>query len=103
MSIKFVLHSGKVISANDKQVHHIPASRLVHLYGLKPKDCILDPKECQLRGYDENELVHLYSLDSGQYRVKLYSELKQGRAKWLTENDSRDGTDCVTPYDEFLY
>lgn len=103
MSIKFILHGGQVISINDNQVHFVPASHLVQLYGLKPQDCILDPKECQLSGYDKNQLVHLYPLDCGQYRVKLYSEIKQKRARWLTENDPRDGTDCVTPFDHFLY
>lgn len=103
MTVKFVLHSGSVMSDADGDIHHINALRLVGLYGVNRKDCILDPKECQLRGYDEDELIHLYPLDDGQYRVTLYSEIKQARNKWLVENDPCDGTDCVTPFDHFLY
>lgn len=25
------------------------------------------------------------------------------REEWLAENDPKDGTDCVTPFDEYLY
>ena len=103
MSIKFVLHTGSVMSGYDRQVHTVPASRLISLYGLNPKDCIIDPRESQIRGYDEDELVHLCPLDSGEYRVKLHSELNRLRNNWLESNDPHDGTDCVTPYDYLLY
>lgn len=29
--------------------------------------------------------------------------LRAAREEWLRVNDPRDGTDCVTPYDRFLY
>lgn len=103
MRIKFVLRTGSVMSCSDRQIHTVQASRLVNLYGLNPKDCLLDPSERQLRGYHEEELVHLCPLDSGEYRIKLYSEIKKARTNWLVENDSGDGTDCVTPYDYLLY
>lgn len=103
MSIKFVLRTGSVMSCSDRQIHTVQASRLINLYGLNPKDCLLDPKECQLRGYHEDELVHLCPLDSGEYRVKLYSELNRLRNNWLENNDPLNGTDVVTPYDYLLY
>ena len=104
MTVKFVLHNGLVKSNSDGQVHHVNALRLVSLYGVNQKDCIINPKEHQLRGYNKEELLHLYPLDDGdQYRVKLYSKIKQARIKWLAENDLCDGTDCVTPFDNFLY
>lgn len=35
---------------------------------------------------------------------KLLQELAiKARADWLEENDPNDGTDCVSPYDEYLY
>lgn len=30
-------------------------------------------------------------------------DIKQWREEWLEENDPKDGTDCVTPYDKYLY
>lgn len=29
--------------------------------------------------------------------------LRAAREEWLRVNDPQDGTDCVTPYDRFLY
>lgn len=103
MSIKFVLHTGSVMSGYDRQVHTVPASRLISLYGLNPKDCIIDPRESQIRGYDEDELLHLYPVDNGEYRTKLYSKIKKARSNWLQNNDPLNGTDVVTPYDYLLY
>lgn len=31
------------------------------------------------------------------------SDLKAWRSEWLEENDPQDGTDCVTPFDKYLY
>lgn len=30
-------------------------------------------------------------------------DLKEWRQAWLAENDPGDGTDCVTPFDQYLY
>ncbi|MNQ50647.1 hypothetical protein D3C85_646030 [compost metagenome] len=30
-------------------------------------------------------------------------DLEAWRDEWLTENDPEDGTDCVTPFDKYLY
>ena len=30
-------------------------------------------------------------------------DLKEWRQAWLTENDPGDGTDCITPFDKYLY
>ncbi len=34
---------------------------------------------------------------------KLRKGLKLAREMWLEENDPKDGTDVVTPFDEYLY
>ena len=34
--------------------------------------------------------------------VKI-KDLKMWREEWLEENDPKDGTDCVTPFDKYLY
>lgn len=37
-------------------------------------------------------------------RVKVaIKDLKAWREEWLAENDPNDGTDCVTPFDHYLY
>jgi hypothetical protein len=33
----------------------------------------------------------------------LGAALRQLRSDWLAENEPRDGTDCVTPFDVYLY
>lgn len=35
-------------------------------------------------------------------QVKI-KDLKMWREEWLEENDPKDGTDCVTPFDKYLY
>lgn len=30
-------------------------------------------------------------------------DIAEWRAEWLEANDPRDGTDCVTPFDKYLY
>ncbi|MDX0007805.1 hypothetical protein GOB40_13790 [Sinorhizobium meliloti] len=34
---------------------------------------------------------------------ELYADIVAWREEWLRENDPRDGTDCVTPFDKYLY
>ena len=47
------------------------------------------------------ELVRLWVVDQKYTKVKAF--LISQREVWLEENDPRDGTDCVTPFDQFLY
>lgn len=34
---------------------------------------------------------------------ELHADIIEWRKAWLSENDPRDGTDCVTPFDKYLY
>ena len=34
---------------------------------------------------------------------RFLDTVREARRVWLEENDPRDGTDCVTPFDKFLY
>ena len=36
-------------------------------------------------------------------RPVRYDDLVKWREEWLAENDPQDGTDCVTPFDAYLY
>lgn len=37
------------------------------------------------------------------YVTILKGDIEQWREEWLEENDPKDGTDCVTPFDKYLY
>ena len=55
-------------------------------------------------GYSDNqwsEIDERRITRDGQER--LVSLIKQARQEWLDHNDTKDGTDVVTPYDEVLY
>lgn len=39
----------------------------------------------------------------GRSEDAFLQEVRAARDVWLAENDPRDGTDCVTPFDRFLY
>lgn len=37
------------------------------------------------------------------HKIVKTSDLLAWRSDWLAENDPMDGTDCVTPFDKYLY
>lgn len=56
----------------------------------------------------EAPVRHGSPVDSGTPRDTarlpvLVSDIVRWRRDWLEENDPRDGTDCVTPFDHYLY
>lgn len=46
-------------------------------------------------------------IELAQRAIKAEALLREcalsARAEWLEANDPQDGTDCVTPFDEYLY
>ena len=58
--------------------------------------CELPRHESRMYQIDERRITR-----DGQER--LVSLIKQARQEWLDHNDTKDGTDVVTPYDEVLY
>lgn len=45
-----------------------------------------------------------WQLSSLQSMLRSFREaVRAARKVWLDENDPKDGTDCVTPFDQFLY
>ena len=58
--------------------------------------CEFSRYESQMYQIDERRITR-----DGQER--LVSLIKQARQEWLDNNDPKDGTDVVTPYDEVLY
>lgn len=45
----------------------------------------------------ENKQTHSYA------HARFIEQVKQARRVWLSEYDLKDGTDVVTPFDDFLY
>lgn len=39
--IKYIIMPGFVKSKNDGETHYISASKLIHLYGVNPKECYI--------------------------------------------------------------
>lgn len=70
VTIKYVLHSGTVRSAADRDIHFIPAHRLPHLYQVHPRECI-DTTELYKFTGDVSKLIHLYPRSDGDYRVPV--------------------------------
>lgn len=61
-----VLHPGTVRSINDGDIHHVPADRLVRLYGLRPGEYILERP-----GWEfclPKNVLHLWPRSDGDYR-----------------------------------
>lgn len=72
--MKYVLYSGYVTSINDGQEHFVPAHKLVELYGLNRKDCILDTKPDKLYGLD---YITLGPRENGDYKEHLEEMMKR--------------------------
>lgn len=49
--------------------------------------------------HDKGKLVTI----TRAYFDGLVAAIDEARLAWLEENDPKDGTDCVTPYDHLLY
>ena len=68
--VKFVVHPGWVISANDGDRHFIGFQRLCQLYHLNPIECLDASNERQMRGWSEErfaELKHVNPRSNGMY------------------------------------
>jgi len=65
---RFVLFSGWVIS-DDGDEHHISARRLVDLYRLNPRECVLIESDKDLRGRDLTGLIELRPRFDGNYKL----------------------------------
>ena len=72
--MRYIIHPGYVLSNVDDQSHFISAERLIALYKVNPKQCILASSD--LHGYNSAELIHLYPLYDGNYELpKLHKDL----------------------------
>ena len=76
--MKYVLYSGYVISVNDGEKHFVPAHKLIKLYGLNEKDCILDKNPNYLSGpmLQGIDYIVLGPRVRGDYKEHLEEKLK---------------------------
>ena len=72
--MKYALYSGYVTSVNDGQEHFVPAYKLIELYGLNRKDCILDADSDKLYGLD---YIVLRPKEKGDYKEHLEEVMKR--------------------------
>jgi hypothetical protein len=63
--IKYCMHGGWVKSRHDGDQHYVSAVRLIRLYGLDPKECVVSIKQFMER----EDLIHLHPRYDGNYRL----------------------------------
>ncbi len=70
--IKYVVLPGPVRSSRDGQWHHIKASQLINLYGVKPAECLMldynNPE--RLKGLNIDHLIRLFPRMDGNYKLE---------------------------------
>lgn len=70
--IKYAICPGPIRSSSDGQWHHIRASDLIKLYGVKPAECLIldwnNPE--RLRGLDIDHLIRLCPRLDGNYTLE---------------------------------
>jgi hypothetical protein len=72
MKKRYLVHPGMVVSKNDGQEHYISAHRLMKLYQVDPRECLIqEPNDPFLpRGYDiYYPWIHLYPRYDGDYPI----------------------------------
>lgn len=70
LKVKYLVCPGYVSSVNDKDEHYISAMRLIKLYGVHPRECVVLTDN--MRGYSQeflNSLYALYPRRNGNYTI----------------------------------
>ncbi len=68
MRKKYLIRPGYVISQSDGQRHWIGPAQLMHLYGVRPAECVIEGTP-SARGYSPTALVLLAPKSSGDYAL----------------------------------
>ena len=76
---RFLVCPGYVHSRNDGDRHWISADRLIDLYGVDPRECVIANRG--LTWADEKSLIRLTPRYSGHYREHLENLIKDREAK----------------------
>lgn len=74
---KYLVMGGEVISKNDGQHHYVNARKLVELYHLDPKECLLmeeDDTIMRARSFGKNHILILRPRYDGNYTVPKINE-----------------------------
>jgi hypothetical protein len=72
--IKYIIHPGNVFSKNDGDYHYISGERLIKLYNLNPKKCLIvrNPRPFSRMPFgmpDDPSYKHLYPRWDGNYSI----------------------------------
>jgi len=65
--LKYAIHPGRVKSQWDGEIHYISSDRLMRLYGVEPKECVVVRDNRGHRNYED--LKHLYPKPDGDYNI----------------------------------
>lgn len=68
---KYLVFPGTIISKNDGDKHYISARSIMHLYMVRPEDCIVVDSDLKLRGLDQSDFIHLEPNYIGDYQTFL--------------------------------
>jgi hypothetical protein len=87
MSVRYVLHPGRVVSKNDGGVHMITAEKLAQCYQIPITECIVVREDAafeEQRMASEKmtrypNLIHLHPREEGDYREYLAGRREQLR------------------------
>lgn len=65
------IHPGWISSRNDGDWHYITYNKLIRLYNLNPRDCVLwdDKVPATFIGRNKDNYKHFYPLYSGDYHL----------------------------------
>jgi len=70
MNKHYLVVPGIVRSKNDGQYHYIDATKLIHLYKVDPKRCVVYDKNIPVEVYNQfGKLIRLSPRDSGDYSL----------------------------------
>ena len=65
-SVRYVVYPGYITSKNDGQFHYITAAKLMQLYKVNPRECIVYRENL---GLDVSKLTQLHPRYDGNYKV----------------------------------
>ena len=69
---KYAVFPGKIRSKSDGDIHYISAEKLIRLYGVDPKECLIisDDRDLQRQRHRIDGLVQLHPRYHGDYKTK---------------------------------
>jgi len=67
---KYLVLEGEITSQHDGDIHYISGRRLIELYGVNPKECIVVKPGEEIRGINTSGLILLRPRYDGNYNLE---------------------------------